>query len=173
MQQHVSDELGEEKQEGGKSPVWNIPQVHNSWLYHDRVWEGRPRKQARGEVRLFAIHSIVQVVLLHGLRSSAWPLWVNTVCLCSTQERWRELRGADDQNWSKITAHLSAQCIATVILSSLPNVQIISTARTAALPYTLICFTTDKWNVTAELLTSGLVRNRKTVHRRQRVCHRR
>ena len=73
--------------------------------------------------------------------------------------------------WSnKITAQLYTQCIAMLSLPNLPNVQIISTAQRASPPNKVICSTTTKWEVTAELLTSGPVRNRKKMGRRQWAC---
>lgn len=45
----------------------------------------------------------------------------------------------------KITAHLSARCDAMLMLSSLPNVQIIAPAQKASLPYVVICLTPKRY----------------------------
>lgn len=74
----------------------------------------------------------------------------------------------------KLTAHTSAQRDAMLILSSLSAVQITSTVQKASLPHMVICVTPMKGRVTAELLPSGQVRNRRIMGGRQEVCsHRR
>lgn len=52
-------------------------------------------------------------------------------------------------------------------LPGLPTVQIKSTAQESPHPYTVISLTSNKWKVTAELLTSDSVRKRRQMHRIQ------